>query len=203
MIMRKQSWQVRLILLFYSAGIIKGLSNNNYAPRVDLRLSCSRCEWQRGVCAIGTTGRWEEMRAHECGECVCHCVCMQCEHIRGTKASQHHTTQKSPISSEHTAVNSKQNRNLPHKWQRQTNGGPPSRKSWLGMSEQAGNSRSWHLWGVELIRVPSLESMGDGLMHCDTGTLPRISCSNVHKTTIPIPLHVVSKSLLPLLLPLL
>lgn len=45
-IMRKQSWQVRLIPLFYSVGIIKGLSNNNYAPKVDTLLSCSRCEWQ-------------------------------------------------------------------------------------------------------------------------------------------------------------
>lgn len=50
--MRKQSWQVRLIALSYSAGIIKGLSNNNYAPKVDTLLSCSRCEWQRGVCAM-------------------------------------------------------------------------------------------------------------------------------------------------------
>lgn len=47
--MRKQSWQMRLIPLFYSTGIIKGLSNNNYAHKVDTLLSCSRWEWQPGV----------------------------------------------------------------------------------------------------------------------------------------------------------
>lgn len=62
--MRKQSWQVRLIPLFYSAGIIKGLSNNNYAPKVDTPLSCSRCEWQRGVCA--TEVGEEEVRLPGC-----------------------------------------------------------------------------------------------------------------------------------------
>lgn len=56
--MRTQTRQVPLILLLWSAGIIKGLSSNNYAAKVDTPLSrCSRvaarCEcWKiqvRGV----------------------------------------------------------------------------------------------------------------------------------------------------------
>lgn len=39
--MRKQSWQVRLIPLLSSSGIIKGLSNNNCAAKVDTLLSRS------------------------------------------------------------------------------------------------------------------------------------------------------------------
>lgn len=112
--MRKQSWQERLIPLFYSAGIIKGLSSNNYAPKVDTPLSCSHYEWQWGVCVVGKNkkvrggkGAWVCKRVFRC-EYVCVCVFVKRVNKAWSEPNypKYHATQKSLISTEHTPVNS-------------------------------------------------------------------------------------------------
>lgn len=116
--MRKQSWQVRLIPLFYSAGIIKGLSNNNYAPKVDTPLSCSRCEWQRGVCATERKSTSRRGGGKGAGVCKCAWRCVRTHawevekgEVKLAVNSKTQVFQKqahtSLISPQHTAVNSK------------------------------------------------------------------------------------------------
>lgn len=53
----------------------------------------------------------------------------------------------------------------------------PTWKIWKsGISErQTGNSQLWCLQGAELIGShPSVESMSNEVMHCDTGALPQV-----------------------------
>lgn len=80
---------MRLIPLFYCAGIIKGLSNNNYAPKVDTLLSCSRCEWQQGVRVIENKTVRRSKGAQVC-ECVCRRVCAPLtENVKGERKLQY------------------------------------------------------------------------------------------------------------------
>lgn len=198
--MRKQSWQVRLIPLFYSAGIIKGLSNNNYAPKVDTPLSCSRCEWQRGVCATERKSTSRRGGGKGAGVCKCAWRCVRTHawevekgEVKLAVNSKTQVFQKqahtSLISPQHMAVNSKQkNKSSPAPLATPTRGNPPHGTSgnlgWESGEQETPNCRVSA--GVESIEShPSVELTGDEVMCGDTGALPRI-CRSLIDLTLEI-----------------
>lgn len=147
--MRIQSWQVRLIPLFYRAGIIKGLSNNNYASKVGTLLSCSHCEWRRGVCVRGTTRKWEEVRAWV-RLCLWRGIKARSEH---NNKSQNITQPKSHWSVRNTCQYIQEEEKSDISFARgNTNPWESLHTEYLEIQDerewQAGDSAWWRLWGA-------------------------------------------------------
>lgn len=92
--------------------------------------------------------------------------------------------EKSPISTEHTPVNSKLKQISPAPAATPTHGDPPHERSGhKSESGQARDSQPWRLWGVESIwSHPSVKLMGDEVMRRDTGALPHICCTLIDLT---------------------
>lgn len=140
--MRKQSWQVRLIPLFYCTGIIKGLSNYNYAPKVDTLLSC----WH-GV-AVRCTCVWRKQE--RMGARVCNSA-WWCEEDYGKTWSQpNYESQntrwlKSHLSAPNNVpVKSDQNSDNSF-WRGNTIPLGITHTEHLAIHRRAGGSQSWHL----------------------------------------------------------